>query len=80
MDLDGTLAHYDGFKGKTDIGAPIPDMVERVRQWLKDGNNVKILTARVSDDPGGAAKKAIQDWTEQHLGQRLDVTDVKIAT
>ena len=52
-------------------------MVERVKQWLAEGNNVKVLTARVSDDPDGAAKKAIQDWTEQHLGQRLDVTDVK---
>jgi len=31
VDLDGTLAHYDGWKGPTHIGAPIHKMVQRVR-------------------------------------------------
>lgn len=77
VDLDGTLAHYDGFKGKTVIGAPVPAMVDRIKQSIADGNKVKILTARVSEDPGGEARKAIEDWTEKHLGKRLEVTDVK---
>lgn len=79
VDLDGTLALYDGFKGKTAIGQPIPAMVDRVKRWLDNGQNVKILTARVSDDKDGEAKRAIQDWAEKHLGARLDVTDVKDA-
>lgn len=79
VDLDGTLAKYDGFKGPTVIGEPIPAMVDRVRQWLAEGKNVKILTARVSEDASGVAKRAIQDWAEKNLGQRIDVTDVKDA-
>ena len=77
VDLDGTLAHYDGFKGPTAIGEPIPAMVDRVKNMLAAGNNVRILTARVSEDPGGEVKRAIEAWTEQHLGQKLPVTDVK---
>jgi N12 class adenine-specific DNA methylase len=77
VDLDGTLAHYDGFKGPTVIGEPIQPMVDRIKKWLAEGNNVKILTARVADDKDGKVKKAIQDWTEKHVGKRLDVTDVK---
>lgn len=79
VDLDGTLAKYDGFKGPTVIGAPISAMVDRVKQWLAEGKNVKILTARVSEDASGVAKRAIQDWAEKNLGQRIDVTDVKDA-
>lgn len=77
VDLDKTLAHYDTFKGKDVIGAPIPAMVDRVKQWVAQGNNVKILTARVSDDRSGQTKKAIQDWAETHIGTRLPVTDKK---
>jgi 2'-5' RNA ligase len=77
VDLDGTLASYDGFKGAGHIGEPIGPMLDRVKQWLKDGNNVKILTARVNEDPGGVARSAIEDWTQKHLGQKLPITDVK---
>lgn len=80
FDLDKTLAHYDGnFKGPTVIGQPVPKMVERAQQHLKDGDDVRVLTARVSDDKDGKAKKAIGDWTEKHIGKRLEVTDRKDA-
>jgi len=79
VDLDGTLAKYDGFKGPTVIGEPLAPMVDRVKGWLKEGKTVKILTARVSEDPTGEAKKAIEDWTEKHIGTRLEATDVKDA-
>ena len=46
VDLDGTLAHYEGWNGGA-IGAPIPKMVERVKAWLAEGKTVKIVTARV---------------------------------
>ena len=45
VDLDGTLAVYYDWEI---IGDPIPLMVERVQQWLKEGKHVKIFTARVS--------------------------------
>jgi len=37
VDLDGTLAHYEGFKGAQHIGEPISPMVERVKRWLAEG-------------------------------------------
>ncbi len=46
VDLDGTLAEYDGWKGPEHVGAPIPAMVERVKRWLQEGREVRIFTAR----------------------------------
>lgn len=82
VDLDGTLAQYDRWKGADHIGRPIPYMLERVKNWLADGREVRILTARVSpetsDDPEGAARR-IQEWCIEHLGQPLTVTNEKDA-
>lgn len=77
VDLDGTLAHYDGFKGPEFIGEPVPAMVDRVKQMLADGQDVRIFTARVSSDATGKARAAIEAWSQQHLGQALPITDVK---
>ncbi len=46
VDLDGTLAYYDGWKGKDHIGDPIPSMLYRVKKWVDEGVRVKIFTAR----------------------------------
>lgn len=76
VDLDGTLAYYDGWKGIEHIGAPIPRMLARVLAWLENGSEVRILTARYSSafpDREEAARH-IQDWTDYHLGERLRVT------
>lgn len=78
VDLDGTLAKYDGWDGS--IGEPIPAMAERVREWLANDREVRIFTARVgSGDPEEAEyeRKHIQDWTEKHFGKRLTVTATK---
>lgn len=48
IDLDGTLAEYNGWQGPEHIGAPIEKMVERVKAWLAEGKDVRIFTARVS--------------------------------
>lgn len=78
VDLDGTLAHYDGWKGADHIGAPIPAMLERVLAWLSDGRDVRIFTARVSDPAGlEAIVAAIDAWCEKHVGQKMPVTNVK---
>lgn len=85
VDLDETLATYTaGEGGLTHIGKPIPLMVERVKRWLEEGNDVKIMTARVSGLTCYVAGEqiedvvnAIQDWTEEHIGKRLAVTSEK---
>jgi len=48
VDWDGTLVKYDGWKGACIYGAPIPTMVQRVHDWLRDGHEVIIFTSRVS--------------------------------
>lgn len=79
VDLDGTLAHYDGWWGPTHIGKPIPAMVERVKQWLAEGRKVKIFTARVSGPDGDAEviRHVIEDWSKEHIGRKLEVTNAK---
>lgn len=79
VDLDGTLAVWTGWVGPTDIGEPIEPMVRRVRQWLAEGRQVRIFTARVFMGLGyheqvPAIVEAIQLWTLKHVGQRLPVT------
>lgn len=81
VDLDGTLAYYDTWRGAEHIGNPIPMMVDRVKGWLAKGETVKIFTARVSAPQSAEGvefiqqqTQIIQDWCEKHLGQRLEVT------
>jgi len=81
VDLDGTLAHYDGWKGEEHIGKPIPAMVDRVKQWLNEGKDVRILTARVAHQRGTGSRRrsitAIYNWLEEHIGQKLQLTNSK---
>lgn len=79
VDLDGTLARYDQWGGAMEIGEPIPPMVDRVKGWLEEGVKVKIMTARITAGPRDiydkeAVVKAIEDWCETHIGQKLEVT------
>ena len=52
FDLDGTLAMYDGWKGPTAIGNPIPKMLARVIRWIEAGREVRIMVKPdvISDD------------------------------
>lgn len=88
VDFDGTLAHFDGWKGIEHLGKPVPAMLEKVRAWLAAGDEVVIFTARIVPwkDPVQAAKdpvdtarsiELIQNWTQFHFGVRLPVTAVK---
>ncbi len=67
VDLDGTLAYYNGWKGATVIGDPVPKMLDRVRGWIADGQEVRIVTARVSPVNADAliSRMAIQKWLEE---------------
>ena len=82
VDLDGTLAEYDGWKGADHIGPPIEKMLERVKAWLAEGRPVKIFTARVSPQAeivgeADVSRRAIWAWCEEHLGVALPVTATK---
>jgi len=75
VDLDGTLAIYTTYQnGK--IGSPIPLMVSRVRQWLKQGKRVKIMAARIAGGDMDEAAK-IQRWCKRYIGQVLEITNAK---
>ena len=84
VDLDGTLARYDKWVSSEYIGPPITSMVERVKQWIASGQEVRIFTARVS--PISAAhngitvdrcKEIIREWCMEHIGSDLIVTHEK---
>lgn len=80
VDLDGTLAMYDGWKGIEYIGQPIPVMLERVKKWLNKGTEVRIVTARASL-PDGPDKDLIiaeiEQWCLKWIGQKLKITNEK---
>jgi hypothetical protein len=84
VDLDGTLAFFDGWKGPTEIGAPVPVMVQKVKRWITEGDEVVIFTARINPDGHftkpeecSAAKKAVEAWCVKFIGQHLKVTGEK---
>lgn len=89
VDFDGTLAHYEGWNGG-ELGKPIPAMVDRVKQWIRDGREVRIVTARVAvtglvnqvggvDDVDFALAQAakIAEWCVVNIGSVLRVTATK---
>lgn len=86
VDLDGTLAVYAGWNDG-EIGEPVPLMMRRVKEWLAQGIEVRIVTARVgkpdatrvSDTPEKIEemRREVEDWCEKHIGQRLVVTNEK---
>lgn len=49
VDLDGTLAYYNGWKGKSRIGKPITRLVGMIRTAISMGFEVRIFTARAAD-------------------------------
>ena len=89
VDLDGTLAEYHGWTGG--IGKPIKPMVDRVKQWIADGIDVRIMTARVCNDGRYSAESgrsadedfvaeqhyAIMQWCFENIGCVLPVTHKK---
>lgn len=60
VDLDGTLAYYDKWCGAETIGPPIPLMLERVKNWISQGIEVRIFTARIDGAITKTAKELIK--------------------
>jgi hypothetical protein len=71
VDFDGTLARDDGY---TWPPPPVPAMVERVKGWLAEGREVRLVTARAADLEW---YPDLIDWMNAHLGQRLEITNQK---
>jgi len=70
VDLDGTMAHYDEFRGDDHVGEPIQPMVEQVRKWIAEGRDVRIFTAR-------KPHPAIRKFSYDNFGKVLPITNVK---
>lgn len=77
FDLDGTLAHYDHWRGVDHIGDPIGPMVDRVKAALAAGLDVRIFTARVCGDQRDEALPPIEAWCQAVFGRVLPVTNEK---
>ncbi len=75
VDLDGTLAHYDGFQSVEHVGEPIQPVLQLVKDMLARGVDVRIFTARAYD--GQDAISYVEAWCQKHLGQILPVTCTK---
>lgn len=84
VDFDGTLCEYHGWKGELTFGAPIATMVDRVKDWIRNGQTVKIVTARAEpqfdiplDYSFGRIKEEISIWCMDNIGTRLEVVSAK---
>ena len=74
VDLDGTLAKYSGWKSPTEIGKPVPKMIDRVKKWLREGQRVKIFTARANEKE---TIPVIKKWLVKYGLPALPVTNIK---
>jgi hypothetical protein len=81
IDLDGTLAQIIRTPSSlTDIGLPVPLMLQRVQHWIKEGKEVRIITARVNAEDNPNVEKnrvAIDKWLKKYVGQSLPITSKK---
>jgi hypothetical protein len=72
VDLDGTLANYQASRGMDPIGQPIEHMIFRMQQWLDAGVDVRIFTARASEE---TLVQPVQDWLHAHQLPILPITN-----
>ncbi len=78
VDLDGTLAYYDGWRGVDKIGHVIPEVLNALRMAQAEGAETWLFTARVSD-PADAytAGMYIKKWLAENNISVNGVTAVK---
>jgi len=74
VDLDGTLAHYEGWKGADQIGEAIPKMLKFVRALISNGYEVKIFTARAYEP---SQIPYVREWLAKYGLEMLDITCCK---
>jgi hypothetical protein len=80
VDLDRTLAHRDS-DGGPEIGPPIQPIVDLVKNWLSNGQKVKIFSARFSTtltpEDRADQRTRVEAWCLEHIGQVLPCTAEK---
>jgi hypothetical protein len=74
VDLDGTLAVYDESSSLSEIGPPVPLMLERVKAMIDRGERVKIVTARAAEPE---QLPMIQKWLKENGLPPLEITNAK---
>jgi len=82
FDFDGTLAHFDTWKGQEVTGEPIPEMVKKIKEARAAGDEVVIFTARLTCDPEFVqhpvlCKKILGEWCIKNLGFVPLITNIK---
>ena len=89
VDFDGTLHYRLPGAQLEELGPPVKKMVARVKKWLSEGKQVKLLTARVSDAPKrelapedvpayvAHQRLILAEWCKEHIGQELPMTASK---
>lgn len=84
VDMDGTLATFDKFVSWDHFGEPIQETVDRIKHWRDLGIEVRILTARMSEESralDGITREqmegAIKAWCRKNLGFELPVYSEK---
>lgn len=78
VDFDKTLATHQTGSGK--IGEPIPEMVSKVKRWIREGKEVRIFTARGTvGSPFDRNEELMKlyEWIEDHLDEPIEITDRK---
>ena len=85
VDFDGTIAF--NVLNRTDpyvLGEPIPEMVNRVKDWIAKGFTVKLLTARMNVRSSTGTNRDIckmnlllRAWCLKHIGVELECTNSK---
>ena len=82
VDFDRTLSKCEAAPGTSDLrtpGEPVPAMVERVKDWLNSGYDVRIVTARVASIYPDVEEHCsiIHKWCIEHIGKQLPVVSEK---
>lgn len=72
VEFDGTLASDTGGKDATRVGRPIGEMVHRVKGWLREGKEVRIVSPRVRKLHGSLMLRVFC-W--EAFGRDLPITD-----
>ena len=85
VDFDGTLAYnIENRTSPYELGEPVPEMVNRVKDWIAKGFTVKILTARMNKKSSTGHERDIEEmrhllweWCIKHIGEVLECTNAK---
>lgn len=74
VDLDGTLAHHVPGQGIERIGPPVQRMLDKVMEWMRQGQEVRIFTARANYPE---QIPMIRDWLLEWSIPLLEITATK---